>query len=235
MRSESIRLLKTLPHPCGYYPERVAQNLVIDPLATDLPDVYEFALTRGYRRAGGHIYRPACARCQSCVPARLPVAEFTPDRSQRRCQRRNADLRLHDAPATHSDEAFDLYRRYLAARHRGGGMDDAEHEDFSRFLTSPWSPTRFLEFRLDARLLAVAVTDVTRHGLSSVYTFYAPEEIERGLGTFAILSQVALTRRLGLPHLYLGYWIDGHPKMSYKSRFRPLELMRGARWERAEN
>ena len=233
MRSESVRLLKTLPHPCGYYPERVAQNLVIDPLAADLPEVYEIALTRGYRRAGGHIYRPACGRCTACVPARVPVAEFAANRSQRRCLRRNADLSFAEAPARFDDAVFDLYRRYLGARHPGGGMDDAEREDFGRFLTSPWSPTRFFEYRLGARLLAVAVTDATRHGLSSVYTFYDPDEAARGLGTYCILHQVAECRRRGLPHLYLGYWIDGHPKMGYKRNFQPLELLRGQRWERA--
>jgi arginine-tRNA-protein transferase len=232
MRSDAIRLLKTLPHPCGYFDGRIAQNLVIDPLALDLPQVYEAALTRGYRRAGGHIYRPACARCQACVPARLPVSEFAPDRSQRRCARDNEDLQVSEQPARFSEEAFDLYRRYLVGRHPGGGMDDAGREDFSRFLTSPWSPTRFLEFRLGSRLLALAVTDVTRYGLSSVYTFYDPDEATRGLGTFAILSQLRAAARLQLPHLYLGYWIDGHPKMGYKARFRPLELLRGNRWER---
>jgi arginine-tRNA-protein transferase len=232
MRSDAIRLLKTLPHPCGYFAERVAQNLVIDPLAADIGRVYESALTRGYRRAGGHIYRPACARCQACVPARIPVAEFRPDRSQRRNLRRNADLAIEDQPARFTDEAFALYARYLAGRHPGGGMDDADREDFVRFLTSPWSPTRFLELRLGATLVAVAVTDVTRHGLSSVYTFYDPDLARRGLGTFAILSQIEAARRLGLAHLYLGYWIAGHAKMDYKARFAPLELMRGPHWER---
>ncbi len=233
MRSETIRLLKTLPHPCGYFDARVAQNLVIDPLAVDLPQVYEAALTRGYRRAGGHIYRPACARCQACIPARVPVAAFSPNRSQRRTLRRNADLSIGESEARLSDEVFALYQRYLSRRHPGGGMDEAEHEDFTRFLTSPWSPTRFLEFRAGGRLLAVAVTDVTRFGLSSVYTFYDPDESERGLGTFAILSQLQAASRLGLPHLYLGYWIADHPKMGYKARFQPLELLRGQRWERA--
>jgi arginyl-tRNA--protein-N-Asp/Glu arginylyltransferase len=232
MRSDAIRLLKTLPHACGYYADRVAQNLVIDPLAAEIARVYESALTRGYRRAGGHIYRPACARCQACIPARIPVDDFRPDRSQRRNLRRNADLVIDEQPARFSDEAFALYARYLAGRHPGGGMDDSEREDFVRFLTSPWSPTRFLEFRRDGTLLAVAVTDVTRFGLSSVYTFYDPTLPQRGLGTFAILSQIEATRRLGLPHLYLGYWIAGHAKMDYKARFAPLELMRGARWER---
>jgi leucyl-tRNA---protein transferase len=231
MHAEAIRLLKTLEHACGYYGDRVAQNLVVDPLARGLPQIYEAALAHGYRRAGGHIYRPACPRCRACTPARVVVDAFRPDRSMRRCLARNADLELADADATFTDEYFDLYRRYLAARHPGGGMDDADREDFSRFLTSPWSPTRFLCFRRAGRLLAVAVTDFAAAGISSVYTFYEPDEPARSLGVFAILEQIARARALGLPHVYLGYWIAGHPKMGYKERFRPLEVLRGQRWD----
>ena len=234
MKSEAVRLLKTLEHPCGYFDERVAQNLVIDPLASDQPQIYALALPRGYRRAGGHIYRPACPRCRACTPSRIPVASFAPDRSQRRCLARNDDLEVSLEPASASDEAYALYQRYLQQRHPGGGMDDADPEDFSRFLVCPWSPTRFLCFRAGGRLVAVAVTDVMRAGLSSVYTFYDPDEVARGLGTYAILSQVALARREGLSHVYLGYWIDGHAKMGYKSRFHPLEVLRGQRWERID-
>ncbi len=234
MKSEAVRLLKTLEHPCGYFDDRVAQNLVIDPLAADQPQIYALALPRGYRRAGGHIYRPACPRCRACTPSRIPVAEFRPDRGQRRCLARNADLSVTLEPAAASDEAYALYHRYLNERHPGGGMDDADPEDFSRFLVCPWSPTHFLSFRDAGRLVAVAVTDVMREGLSSVYTFYDPDAAQRSLGTYAILSQVALARREGLDHVYLGYWIDGHAKMGYKSRFRPLEVLRGQRWERAD-
>lgn len=233
MRSESVRLLKTLPHPCGYFGERTAQNLVIDPLAADLPELFDLALTRGFRRAGGHIYRPACPRCRACVPARVPVAEFRANRSQRRTQARNADLAVAIEDARYTDEYFALYRRYLETRHYGGGMDDAAADDFTRFLTSPWSPTRFLTFRRDGRLLAVAVTDFGRLGLSAVYTFFDPEEAARSLGTFAILTQVDIARERALPHLYLGYWIAGHPKMGYKSAFRPLEVLRSEGWVRA--
>ena len=149
----------------------------------------------------------------------------------RRCVARNADLVVEDAEPKFSDEYFELYRRYLAARHPGGGMDDADREDFSRFLTSPWSPTRFLCFRKDGRLLAVAVTDVAGPGISSVYTFYDPDQRARSLGVFAILTQIERARAAGLAHVYLGYWIAGHPKMGYKARFQPLEVLRGQRWE----
>lgn len=231
MKSDVVRLFQTLPHACGYYGGRTAQNLVIDPSSAHLARIYDVALTKGYRRAGGHVYRPHCQQCRACIAARIPVAAFVPDRSQRRRMKRNADLRVDVAPAGYRAEYFDLYRRYLGARHAGGGMDDPEPEDFSRFLYTEWSPTRFLELRLGKRLVGVAVTDLASNGLSAVYTFYDPDEAARGLGTYAILRQIELARELGLPHVYLGFWIRGHPKMDYKARFRPLELLGAAGWQ----
>ncbi|HZP66482.1 MAG TPA: arginyltransferase [Rudaea sp.] len=234
MKSEVVRLFQTLPHPCGYYAERTAQNLVIDPASPQLPQIYNAALSRGFRRAGGHVYRPQCSGCRACVAARVPVAAFRPDRSQRRCLARNADLELAIAHPRCDAEYFELYRRYLGERHPGGGMDDPDADDFSRFLYTSWSPTRFVELRKDGRLLAVAVSDFATHGLSAVYTFYDPAEAKRGLGTCAILHQIELARAYGLHYVYLGFWIDGHPKMDYKARFRPLELLDENGWRAAE-
>jgi arginine-tRNA-protein transferase len=155
-----------------------------------------------------------------------------PDRSQRRCLRRNADLTLDIVSPRHDDEIFSLYRRYLEARHAGAGMDDPGEEDFDRFLACAWSPTRFFEWRAAGELIAVAVTDVLPQGLSAVYTFFSPEAAARSLGTWAILSQIAWARAQALPHLYLGYWIAQHPKMHYKARYRPLELLREGQWTR---
>jgi len=231
MKSEVIRLFQTLPHACGYYLQRTAQNLVIDPASPHLPQIYDVALAKGYRRAGGHVYRPHCHGCRACVAARIPVARFRPDRSQRRCMQRNADLELRVEPAAFRADYFALYQRYLAARHAGGGMDDPEPEDFSRFLFTGWSPTRFVELRLANRLLGVAVTDFASSGLSAVYTFFDPAERARGLGTYAILRQIELARAHGVAHLYLGFWIAGHPKMDYKARFRPLELLGPEGWQ----
>jgi len=235
MKSETVRLFQTLPHPCGYFSGRTAQNLVIDPAAPDLPRIYAHALTRGYRRAGGHVYHPQCPQCSACVPARIAVAGFRPDRSQRRCLKRNEDLTLTIAPARYTHEYFNLYRRYLDARHAEGGMDNPDPQDFSRFLFTPWSPTCFVELRnRDGDLYAVAVTDVAASGLSAVYTFYEPQQGARSLGTLAILRQIELARERGMPHLYLGYWIAAHPKMDYKVRFRPLELLGPGGWKLAE-
>jgi len=231
MKSDVVRLFQTLPHPCGYYADRTAQNLVIDPSAPRIAAAYPIALTQGFRRAGGHVYHPRCPSCQACVPCRIPVEQFVPDRSQRRCEKRNADLEVRMATAGYSREYFDLYCRYLGARHAGGGMDEPCPEDFERFLYTTWSPTSFLELRAANQLLGVAVTDICSDGLSAVYTFFDPQSQSRGLGTWAILNQIALARRLGLAHVYLGYWIAGHPKMHYKANFQPLQILRSGRWE----
>lgn len=230
MRSDVVRLFQTLPHACGYFAERTAQNIVIDPSAPQLPQIYDLAVQRGYRRAGGHVYHPQCNGCRACVACRVPVAAFRPDRSQRRCLARNADIEVRPAAAAYSEEYFALYRRYLLARHPDGGMDDARPEDFARFLYTAWSPTRFVELRCAGRLLAVAVTDFCADGLSAVYTFFDPDEHARGLGTFAILSQIRLAAERSLPYVYLGFWIARHPKMHYKARFRPLEVLHGNVW-----
>lgn len=232
MKSDVVRLFQTLPHPCGYFAERTAQNLVIDPAAPQLPQIYDSALARGFRRAGGHVYRPQCPGCHACIPARVPVNEFVADRSQRRCLARNRDLTLRIASPAFTAEYFDLYRSYLGARHKDGGMDDPATEDFARFLFTAWSPTKFIELRLRERLLAVAVTDFTAAGLSAVYTFFDPDESARGLGTCAILRQIELARKNNLAFVYLGFWIARHPKMDYKARFAPLELLDGAGWRR---
>jgi len=141
-------------------------------------------------------------------------------------------IALSVEPARYSHEYFSLYRRYLDARHAGGGMDNPDPQDFSRFLYTAWSPTSFIELRdAGGELCAVAVTDITATGMSAVYTFYDPAFEARGLGTHAILRQIELARERGLPHLYLGYWIEGHPKMDYKTRFQPLELLTSEGWK----
>lgn len=230
MRSDSIRLFHTLEHRCGYYADLSARNLVLDPVSPQLPELYHLALVRGFRRAGGHVYRPHCLHCQACTPCRVVVPQFVPTRSQQRAARANAAVVATLEAAQCTDEYLQLYQRYLRGRHSGGGMDEADAEDFSRFLVSPWSDTRFLTLREDGRLLGVAVTDVTRFGLSAVYTFFDPELARRSLGTLAILEQLAAARRMGLEHLYLGYWIEGHPKMDYKRLWQPLEVLRDNRW-----
>jgi arginyl-tRNA--protein-N-Asp/Glu arginylyltransferase len=227
---QSIRLFQTVEHACGYWPDRLSRDLIIDPTDPLLPTLFERALAMGFRRSGGHVYRPHCGSCRDCISVRIPVAEFRPGRTQRRCLARNADLEVRMAPARRSDENFALYKRYLDTRHVGGGMDDPAPENFDAFLACQWSPTHFMEFRLAGELLAVAVTDVVPHALSAVYTFYAPEHAARSLGSYAILRQLQWARETGRSHLYLGFWLDGHPKMAYKRGYRPLEFLDGRQW-----
>ena len=167
---------------------------------------------------------------------RIPVADFTPDRSQRRCLARNIDIDARVLPAERNDEQLALYRRYLVARHPHGGMDTHGAAEFEQFLIGAWAQGRFLELRERSshRLLALAVTDLVGEAMSAVYTFYDPDESARGLGTLAILKQIEWARRDGRSHLYLGYWIAGHDKMDYKRRFRPLEGFDGRSWRRLE-
>lgn len=231
-----IRLFHTGAHPCGYWPERDARDLVLDPRDRRLPALYPLALGWGFRRSGDIVYRPHCQGCHACVAVRIPVAEFTPDRSQRRCLARNADIDARVLPAERCEEHFALYQRYLNARHPHGGMDGHGVAEFDQFLIGEWSESRFLELRERSthRLLAVAVTDVVADAMSAVYTFYDPDETARSLGTFAILQQIQWARRDQRRHLYLGYWIAGHGKMDYKRRFAPLEGFDGRGWRRLQ-
>jgi arginine-tRNA-protein transferase len=234
--TDQLRVFHTGDHVCGYFPERIARDLVIDPRDPRLAQAYPVALGWGFRRSGGIVYRPHCRGCRACVAVRIPVAGFRPDRSQRRCLARNADVVARVLPAERSDEHLALYQRYLRARHHGGGMDDHGAAEFEQFLVGNWSEGRFLELReADShRLLAVAVTDLVPDALSAVYTFFDPDEASRGLGTLAILKQLEWAARDGRGHLYLGYWIAGHDKMDYKRRFAPLEGFDGRQWKPLE-
>nr|WP_245978943.1 arginyltransferase [Lysobacter pythonis] len=234
-----IRLFQTSEYICGYWRDRPACDLVIEPGDPRLPDIYAHALELGFRRTGDLIFSPNCHGCRLCVAVRIPVAHFRPNRGQRRNLRRNVDLATRVIPAVRGEEHFALYRRYLQSRHRGGGMENHGPAQFDQFLSGTWSDTRFLEVRRRrehglGELLAVAVTDRLPQDLSAVYTFYDPAETARGLGTFCVLRQVDWARREGRRHLYLGYWIAGHPKMDYKRRFRPLDGYDGQRWRPLE-
>lgn len=224
-----LRMFLTTDYPCSYLPGRQARNLVADPTATD-SRLYARLAELGFRRSGDHVYRPHCRGCLSCRSLRIPVAQFQPNRSQRRIWNRNRDLRVRLVDAEFKEEHFALFARYLGDRHAGGGMDPASPENYWSFIASRWSLTGLGEFRRDQTLLAVAVMDRLDNGLSAVYTFFDPAERARGLGTFAILWQIAEARRLELPWVYLGYWVEQCAKMAYKARFKPHEIFIAERW-----
>ena len=234
--ADNLRIFRTGEHPCGYFAERTANDLVLDPHDPRLPALYPMALDWGFRRSGDILYRPGCQGCRACVAVRVPVAQFTPNRSQRRCLTRNADVDARIVAPVRTEEHIALYLKYLGTRHRGGGMDDHGEHEFDQFLVGSWNDGRFLELREHGshRLLAVAVTDLAGGAMSAVYTFYDPDESARGLGTLGVLRQLDWARRDGYAHLYLGYWIAGHPKMDYKRRFQPLEGFDGRGWRRLQ-
>ncbi len=222
----------SMPHSCGYLPGRVATTLFVDPRYALDKNHFGHFMQLGFRRSGSLVYRPHCQDCTACIPVRVPVNEFTLSRRHRRTWRRNRDLAVIAKPARFDQAHFELYLRYQAGRHPGGGMDDADPNKYLQFLTGQGFETRFLEFRLHDRLIAVAVADVLPDGLSAVYTFFDPDLPERSLGTHAVLWEIEEARLLRLPYLYLGYWIKECPKMSYKSSFQPIEIYQQRRWQR---
>ena len=231
-RAHRIPLYATPEHECSYLPGQTAVTLFVDPGCEKGLDLYTALSDQGFRRSGGHLYRPSCPDCTACVPVRVPVDEFQLRRRHRRTWRRNADLEPAIVPAAFRDEHYALYRRYLAARHPGGGMDDPSPDQFTGFLTSPWAETAFVEFRLRGALLAVAVVDRLQDGLSAVYSFFDPAAARRSLGAYTVLWEIREARRRGLDWLYLGYWNEGTRKMCYKSDYLPQERLDDGRWVR---
>jgi len=225
-----IKVYTTYPHSCSYLEDQEATTLFVDPRQPVDKALYSKLSALGFRRSGDHIYRPHCAQCEACIPARIPVCGFTPSRGQKRIWQRNQDLRIVSTDEISDEEAFDLYRRYISVRHSDGDMYPAEREQFEAFLNNVWDCTRYFRFYDKAKLVAVAVVDVLEDGLSAIYTFFDPEVTKRSLGVYAILWEVEQTRELGLEYLYLGYWIKNCQKMAYKSDYRPLQVYVKNRW-----
>jgi len=230
----TLRFFASVPHDCSYLPERTAVTVFADPDAEMNMDRYGALAELGFRRSGAHVYSPHCPQCQACVAVRLPVARFSPNRSQRRSQRRLPKISVKVLSAKYREEQFQLYRRYIGARHPGGGMDDPDPAKYMEFLHCDWADTEFVEFRSGQSLLAVAVMDLLPRGLSSVYTFFEPAMSDISPGRLALLWQIQETRYRGLPWLFLGYWIGACRKMQYKQEYRPIELFLDGRWQSFE-
>lgn len=231
--TSSLRDLKvytTYPHTCSYLEDQEATTLFVDPRQPVDQKLYSKLSVLGFRRSGNHIYRPHCAQCNACIPARIPVAEFERSRGQKRTWDRNQDLRVICTDEINDDDAFDLYHRYISIRHSDGDMYPPDREQYQAFLNSVWDCTRYFRFYDRARLVAVAVVDRLEDGLSAIYTFFDPTATRRSLGSYAILWQVEQARTAGLDYLYLGYWIRDCQKMSYKSDYRPLQMYTNSRW-----
>ena len=231
--TSSLRDLKvytTYPHSCSYLQDREAVTLFVDPRQVVDKTLYSKLSALGFRRSGGHIYRPHCSDCNACIPARVPVATFDPNRRQRRIRRRNRDLVVVYTEDISDTAAYELYRRYIEDRHADGDMYPPDRDQYESFLSNEWGCTDYYRFYDQSDLIAIAVVDVLQDGLSAIYTFFDPAASRRSLGGYAILWQIDKAREVGLEYLYLGYWIRGCQKMDYKSEYRPLELYLNNRW-----
>lgn len=226
----SVRLFRTSPHPCSYKDNEQAATVFVDPDLVIDKSLNSKLSELGYRRSGAHLYRPDCEFCSACLSCRIPVANFQMKRRHKRILKRNEDLTVIECSELSGEEPWALYQRYIDIRHRDGDMYPATREQFEAFIKTKTVDTRFFKFYQGTKLVAVSVTDVLEQGLSAVYTFFDPDAPLRSLGNFVILWQVQHSQELGLPYLFLGYWIKGCEKMQYKSEFRPLELFVNGRW-----
>lgn len=231
---KTLQFYATAPYPCSYLPGREARSQVAAPSHLIDNATYSRLVEQGFRRSGLFTYRPHCDACRACISIRVDARRFAPSRTQRRIWKRHgAQLDARAMPLRWETEHFALYQRYQAGRHPGAGMDEDSQAQYTQFLLTSRVDSRLVEFRdHDERLLMVSMIDVLESGLSSVYTFFDPEAAG-SLGTYGILWQIEQCRQLGLPWLYLGYWIRESRKMAYKSQFRPFQVLDGSVWNDA--
>ena len=241
--TQSPQFFLTAPSPCPYldgqFERKVFTHLVGDKAA----EMNDLLTQGGFRRSQNIAYRPACENCRACVSVRILAQEFTPSRNMKRIRHLNDDLvgAMHDAEP--STEQYSLFRSYLDARHHKGGMSDMTVLDYAMMVEDTHVDTKVIEYRRrgpdtfmsgkgQGELLAVALTDRMADGLSMVYSYFDPDLEDRSLGTFMILDHIARAKAMGLPHVYLGYWVNGSRKMNYKMRFQPQEHLGPKGWER---
>lgn len=235
----------TAPTPCPYLPGREERKVFTHLVGDRAPALNDVLTQGGFRRSQNIAYRPACESCRSCISVRVAAGEFVPTRNLRRSQRQNIDIVGAEVELIPSSEQYSLFRRYLDSRHPDGGMADMSVLDYAMMVEDSHVATTMIEYRFrgpdtaitgqgEGPLIAVALTDVLGDGLSMIYSFFEPDYVDRSLGTFMILDHIRRARKLGVPYVYLGYWVQGSPKMDYKARFRPQEQLGSRGWERIE-
>jgi arginine-tRNA-protein transferase len=243
--THSPQFFLTAPSPCPYLEGKFERKVFTHLVGDRAPEMNDLLTQGGFRRSQNIAYRPACEGCLACVSVRILVDEFEASRNMKRVLARNSDLigAMHDAEP--STEQYSLFRSYLDARHRRGGMSDMTVLDYAMMVEDTHVNTKIIEYRRrgpdsfitgrgQGPLLAVALTDTMADGLSMVYSYYDPDIEDRSLGTFMILDHIQRARAAGLPHVYLGYWVNGSRKMAYKVRFKPQEHLGPRGWERVD-
>lgn len=230
LHTHTLHFYKTADYECSYLPYQRARSLVAAPAHYVDSAQYSQLIKQGFRRSGTFSYQPVCEQCQACTPIRVNCLEFHNRRSFRRIWRQYQHLTTHTRPLSWHSEHFELYQRYQQARHPESAQESAERSQYIQFLLASHVHSKLIEFRDEEdQLQIVALTDYLDHGLSAVYTFYNPDS-PGSLGTYSILWQIQYAKSLGLPWLYLGYWIEESQKMSYKTRFHPYQLFKNQRW-----
>lgn len=225
----------TAAAPCPYLPEQQERKVFTHLIGRRAEEINDVLTQGGFRRSQTIAYRPACEGCRSCVSVRVVAREFQPSRNFRRIVNRNRDLEGTMVRSYATSEQYSLFRTYLDARHADGGMADMSVLDYSAMVEDTHVTTRLVEYRREnGELVAVVLTDILSDGLSMVYSFYDPDASHRSLGTFLILDHIARAQALGLPYVYLGYWVEGSRRMDYKSRFLPQERLLPEGWMRYE-
>jgi arginine-tRNA-protein transferase len=236
--TRQLRFFLTAPSPCPYLPGREERKVFAHLPMLEGPQVHDSLTQGGFRRSQNIAYRPACEGCCACVSARVPVRDYRFSRSERRALARNRGSARHGVEAEATREQFDLLRRYLTSRHAGGGMADMAWPDYVAMVEDTSVRTHIVEYRPRSGddgpgpLVACALIDQLSDGLSMVYSFFDPETARASPGLFMILDHIMQAARLGLPFLYLGYWVRGSEKMDYKARFSPLEILDPNGWRR---
>lgn len=229
--TQPLQFYTTAPYPCSYLAGLQARSTVAVPANAITSRLYSQLVDQGFRRSGTFVYKPSCATCHACTSLRIDVQHFRADRTQRRVWKRLQHLTVQVLPLTWKEDHYLLYREYQAQRHDLHQDDHEVRAQYAQFLLSSQVDSRLIEFRdpHTHALKIVALCDMLDQGLSAVYTFFSPNSTE-SLGTYAILWQVHLCQTLGLPWLYLGYWIEQSRKMAYKTRFTPYQLLQDGSW-----
>jgi arginyl-tRNA--protein-N-Asp/Glu arginylyltransferase len=236
------RFFVTSPSPCPYLPGRQERKVFTELTGAHASELNDALGRIGFRRSQGVAYRPSCAGCTACVSVRVVTDEFIPNATQRKLLKRHGDIEVTACKAWATDEQYQLLRRYLGARHPGGGMAGMDEDDYADMVEHSPVSSVIVEYRepgvngAQGRLIGACLTDQQSDGLSMVYSFFAADETSRpGFGNFIIMDHIIRAREAGLPYVYLGYWVKGSPRMEYKTRYRPLEVLGPAGWRRLED
>jgi arginine-tRNA-protein transferase len=233
---QRLQFYVTTPYKCGYLPSKLAQSLIASPQHLIDANVYSDLIQQGFRRSGNFVYRPHCENCQECVPVRVILKDFLPNRSQKRANKQHQNLTAIFMPVAFNAEHYELYAAYQKARHANAETEPDEKPDqdnveqYRNFLCQSNVDSLLVEFREKSQLKMVSVIDITLNGISAVYTFYDTNDTKTSFGTYNVLWQIEWAKSLNLPYLYLGYWIKNSQKMAYKENFNPLEKLVDSEW-----